>query len=275
MVFVSEIRDAHALIIDGPVGGSWTNASRWESQMEDSWEYSIIQRKETEWPALSWNAQEALGRLDHFGAKSILEDRPGRLLDYGCGGGFFLREAKRAGWDVYGVEPLPVHAAYVRTHTDATVVNDTLRESNFPERHFNVVTSFQVFEHLPDPRESLRVLHGLMAPSSLLMIEVPNIDTWSVRLLGKRHRHFVQDHLNFFSARTLELLLSHNGFLPLYRYYPARQMTLKHLLQTWGPRFMPSGFSRLFQGIARRSSLDRRTLNVSVGDILTVIAQRA
>ncbi len=65
-----------------------------------------------------------------------------------------------------------------------------------------------------------------------MLIEVPHIETLWVKLLRK-HRHFVPDHLFFYSARTLSRLMEMCGLEVLDAYYPTRRMTLRHLSGRW------------------------------------------
>jgi SAM-dependent methyltransferase len=169
---------------------------------------------------------------------------------------------------------LPGHAVYARARFGATVLTDTLRPASYPPAFFDVITAFQVFEHLPDPPAALNTLVRFLAPGGLLLIEVPNIATWSVRLLGPRHRHFVPDHLYFFSARTLGRLLQQAGLEIVESYYPRRRMSVRHLLTAWGGRLLPGPLARGAAQAARRAGLWEKTLSLGVGDILAVIGRR-
>jgi SAM-dependent methyltransferase len=271
LVYISPRTASAWLIHEGPVMFGQPDRflhSADLADIQDSWEMPILRRKEAEWPALRRNARDALARLARF--------RPGggRLLDFGCGGGFFLGAAAECGWEVYGLEPLPAHAVYARARFGAQVVTDTLRPDSFPLDTFDVITAFQVFEHLPDPPGALRLLARLLKPGGLVLIEVPNIETWSVRLLGRRHRHFVQDHLYFFSARTLSRLMEACGLEALETYSPRRQMTVRHLVSHWGPRALPAPLARAVEAAARRAGLWEKIVSLGVGDIVAAIGRR-
>ena len=117
------------------------------------------------------NAQDALRHInDH-------NDQYGKILDLGCFCGVFLNEASQAGWECYGIEPLIMPAIYARGNYNLNVITDTLRNDSYSPEFFDVVTTFQVFEHLIFPDEELRKIQRILKPGGLLMIEVPNIDT--------------------------------------------------------------------------------------------------
>lgn len=266
LVYVSPRLDTHALIFDGPTAGKSAEAvtSADMAEVQGTWEWPLLQAKENERPALDRNSQAALDILKN------LAGQPGRLLDFGCGGGFFLGAAKAQGWETYGLEPLPGHAIYARARFGAQVLTDTLRADSYPAEYFDAITAFQVFEHLPQPREDLSKLVRFLRPGGALLIEVPNIDTWGVRLLGRGHRHFVQDHLNFFSAATLARLFTDSGLEVRGHYAPSRYLTWPHLLGHWGARYLPGPLARRAQALARHPRLAHRLARLNLGDIVAV-----
>ncbi|MGC9025000.1 MAG: class I SAM-dependent methyltransferase [Chloroflexia bacterium] len=232
------------------------------------WEMADLVEREAEWPAIRCNAENALWRLSRY------RPPPGRLLDLGCGWGYFLAVAREHGWEPYGLEPLAGHALYARAHTGATVITDVLHDDTFPTGFFDVVTAFQVFEHLPDPAGDLARLHNMLKSSGVILVEVPNIATWSVRLLGRHHRHFVPDHLTFFSPRTLAAFLRKMGFEVLEVYRPTRWMTLHHLLVVWGKRLWPGQDLHLLDRLLRRTGLRNVLVPINLGDIVAVIGRK-
>jgi 2-polyprenyl-3-methyl-5-hydroxy-6-metoxy-1,4-benzoquinol methylase len=269
MIYIAPVEREQALIVEGPVLRGAHSSMLTSENLEDivgTWEGTMLSEKEEERAALELNANETLAAIERFAAP------PGRLLDFGCGWGFFLRSAARRGWQPYGVEPLPGPAIYARVLAGATVVTDTIHADTFPADFFDVITAFQVFEHIPDPNETLAMLRSFLRPNGIMLIEVPNIATWSVRLLGKRHRHYVQDHLNFFSAETLGQLFQANGLQPLLTHYPTRRMTVGHL-RRWVQKLLPGPAAGWLGRIP--GGMRDRIIPMKLGDIVTVIAQKA
>ena len=270
LVYISPIERDQA-IITGPVLPDGREHILTSSNLEDlagCWELAELPEREFERPALRRNAQDALWRLERY------RSPPGRLLDMGCGWGHFLAVAREHGWEAYGLEPLAGRALYARAHTGATVITDVLREDTFPADFFDVVTAFQVFEHLPDPAGDLRRLYRCLKPSGIILIEVPNIATWSVYLLRKHHRHFVPDHLIFFSRRTLSTFLEKIGFEILDIYRPTRWMTLRHLCLDWIGRGFSENLRQFFGRLLQETGLSRRLVPINLGDIIAVIGRK-
>ncbi len=96
---------------------------------------------------------------------------PGRIrvLDFGMGWGYWSRMAQAHGLAVTGFEL----SAERRQHAQAMGI-DVIAELPLPGEHFDIIYASQVFEHLPEPRETLRQLRGLLSPQGLIYIRVPD-----------------------------------------------------------------------------------------------------
>jgi 2-polyprenyl-3-methyl-5-hydroxy-6-metoxy-1,4-benzoquinol methylase len=273
MVYVSDIEDDHALFFDGPASHYQADPKILTSSdlndARDLWECNYLPAKEAEWPALRQNAVDALIRLDSFISRPSAE---GKILDFGSGWGFFLAAARERGWLCYGLEPLPGCAIYARAKLGANIVTDTLHNNTYPADFFDAVTSFQVFEHLPHPDHDVRILHKILRKGGVILIEVPNFDTWTMRLLRSRHRHFVQDHINFFSKETLSRFLKMNGFTIMESFHPDRRMSVRYLFGFWLSKYLPSGVNNVLITTLKKMGLWEITLGINIGDIITVIA---
>ncbi|MCI0586182.1 MAG: class I SAM-dependent methyltransferase [Planctomycetes bacterium] len=140
--------------------------------------------------------------------------RPGRALDVGCAAGYFLRVLAEAGWEVHGVEVSPFVARFARErHGLDSIRVGSLEEAGFPPASFDLVTFWDVVEHLPDPRSALRAARGLVRPTGLLLLETQNVRSLAARLLGRRWQHFKQpEHLYHFDPDTIARLLAEAGF---------------------------------------------------------------
>ena len=79
----------------------------------------------------------------------------GKLLDIGCGHGFFLEMAKEKGWDVYGLDLCQQAIEYARLR-GFNVASVSLFENNYKDNEFDVITMFYVFEHLLNPVKYLQ-----------------------------------------------------------------------------------------------------------------------
>jgi SAM-dependent methyltransferase len=141
-----------------------------------------------------------------------------RVLDVGCAAGYFLRVAQRAGHDVHGVEmSAAIAGEAVRALGEQRVHVGTLDEAVAAKGHapasFDLVTLWDVIEHVPEPQPLLRTIRGLLKPGGRLLLETQNVASRWARLLGRRWHHYKHDeHLYHFDPRTIRRLLDECGF---------------------------------------------------------------
>jgi 2-polyprenyl-3-methyl-5-hydroxy-6-metoxy-1,4-benzoquinol methylase len=149
----------------------------------------------------------------------------GRLLDVGCGFGFFLERAARRGWQVHGVDVSRVTVDYARTRLGLnTVERGDLFQARYPDAHFQAVCMWNCLEHLPRPQETLREVGRILSAGGVVLTRVPNIDfsrrIWSLRplmrLAGIHEWSYLctppPQHLFGFTPRTLRMMLARTGF---------------------------------------------------------------
>ncbi|MFA7408219.1 MAG: class I SAM-dependent methyltransferase [Anaerolineaceae bacterium] len=98
----------------------------------------------------------------------------GKLLDLGCATGDFLQKFHdMSKWDVTGVEIVPGAAAAARAK-GLRVIEEDLEDAGFADNSFDVVTLWDVLEHMPNPSQTLQVCFDLLKPGGLLAIKSPD-----------------------------------------------------------------------------------------------------
>jgi SAM-dependent methyltransferase len=136
--------------------------------------------------------------------------RCGRLLDVGCALGDFVLEAGRSGWDSEGVE-ISTFAAEQARKRGASVMTGDLADLALPAARYDVVTLYDVIEHLFDPNAVLREIARLLKPGGLLHIVTPNVGGIQARVLGCYWYHYKPgEHLYYFDPGTLRRVLETN-----------------------------------------------------------------
>ncbi len=136
----------------------------------------------------------------------------GRILDVGCGSGEYLELMANLGWNVLGtdISEAAVSAARVKR---LPVMIGNLSDLNLPDEHYDVITLWDVLEHLHTPIETLSKVWRLLKPEGLLMIGLPNIDSLQFRIFtDKWHGLHPPYHLSFFTLSTLRMALQNTGF---------------------------------------------------------------
>lgn len=138
--------------------------------------------------------------------------RTGRLIDVGSGSGFFLDVAVEHGWEAHGTEYDPVMVARCALR-GLHMQQGPLATSNYPVASFDVLTCFEVLEHLVFPQEELERFAELIRPGGLLYLTTPNFNSISRRLVKQRWSVLnYPEHLNYFTPRSLRQALKRAGF---------------------------------------------------------------
>jgi SAM-dependent methyltransferase len=143
-------------------------------------------------------------------------DRPGKVLDIGCGLGEVLSVFKDHGWDATGIEFNPFAAAYARTQFGLHIINKSIYDFNAADR-YDLIMLWGVLEHFYDPNMVLRKIHSLLADNGRLLIEVPSADSLLVRYYERTQRavdRIIEGdrHIMLFSLRSLSEMLARAGF---------------------------------------------------------------
>lgn len=137
---------------------------------------------------------------------------PGRLLDVGCYTGAFMEVARAAGWDVSGVE-LSHWAANIAAKSGVGPVYEGLLENlPLPGQYFDVITFWDVMEHLSQPVLFLQEVRRHLKPGGIIGFSTHMVDSWAVKLLGKKYPFFMDMHLVHFSRATVKRILDEQGY---------------------------------------------------------------
>ncbi len=191
------------------------------------------------------------------------------LLDVGCYTGVFVEIAGRHGWDAWGVEPSQwaVDQAQAR---DLHVVQGTLDTAGLPKAHFDVVTMWDVIEHLTDPREALDQAYRLLKPGGLLVVHTIDVDSLFARLMGARWPWLMEMHLYYFSRRTLRVMLEKCGFRVLSDRPQGRYLRLGYLMNRVSALLPFVG--RPAEWLVTKLKLRGLAVSVNLGDLITAYA---
>lgn len=137
-------------------------------------------------------------------------DRPRRLLDIGTAAGWMLQAAQARGWEGRGLEVSEyawreaVRFGFDVVHGDSLDV--------FEGQRFDLITMWDVVEHLRDPRAVLTRARDLLADDGLLVFSTGDVDNFWSRLQGKRNRIYnPPQHLYYFSRRTMTAMAAVAG----------------------------------------------------------------
>ena len=147
-----------------------------------------------------------------------LERLPGaeaRLLDVGCGNGNFLEFARRAGWQVRGLDFDPVAVAAARAR-GLDVLEGTIKLLDCESECYDRITLSHILEHVYDPWEILSSCYRLLKPGGVLWLETPNMNGNGRAAFGQYWRGLEPPrHLHLFSRKCLRDKIAEIGFVDI------------------------------------------------------------
>jgi 2-polyprenyl-3-methyl-5-hydroxy-6-metoxy-1,4-benzoquinol methylase len=198
-------------------------------------QFSIIECAQCKvWRTLPEMSEEELGQFypdDYWGGEPTIEwiqasqsDKTdfvkqcqlegGRILDVGCGAGFFLQALPEKSWLRYGVE-IGHEATIAAAHAlgKEHIFKGTLIESKFEKASFDVVTFWSALEHTNEPRSNLLEARRILKPDGTIIIQVPNTASYQAKIFkGDWFSLDAPRHRYHFNLQNLKQILEATGF---------------------------------------------------------------
>jgi SAM-dependent methyltransferase len=159
--------------------------------------------------------------------------RTGSLLEIGAGAGYFLDEARKEGFDVYGIELNNIQANFIRNKLGIPCEESPLDVSSFCEKKFDIIYHCDVISHFFDPIAEFKNIHDTLLDNGIVVFETGNVGD----IKEKYYRIFASfhypDHMFFFSENNLMELLRLTGFefIRIYRYSILTQLLFNKILK--------------------------------------------
>jgi len=139
-----------------------------------------------------------------------------KLLDVGCSSGSFLKSAKEYGMvDIQGVEPAS-KAAQTAINSGFNVKIGFLEDLNLKSNFYDVITLFEVIEHLKEPKKLLEECHRILNKDGVFLIGTGNSDSWTVKFMKEKWDYFNIDqhggHISFYNKKSFKIIAEETGF---------------------------------------------------------------
>jgi len=153
---------------------------------------------------------------------NAIKPPPGKLLDIGCAFGIFLNEALKTGWSVSGIDVSKNAVEYARSKYGLNIFMGTLAAAKMESGSFDVVTAWDVIEHVADPGKFLEEAGRIIKKDGILAIRTPNAECAFLKInklvndvfgdyfakVGPKFEH----HKYLFSVDALKRILAKHGF---------------------------------------------------------------
>ena len=199
----------------------------------------------------------------------------GKLLDVGCALGFLVELARSRGYDAYGFDA----STYAVEEASELVGSKRIQHGiiskvHYEKKSFDVITMFDIFEHLDDPRADLRKIFSWLKDDGILIIATGDTESVLSKLLGRKWTFYIPpQHLFFFNKKNLSTLLDQEHLKPIEWFRIAKWLSLRyvlHLARTTGE----SRLAQLVYPFARRSRAGKFPVFIPARDNMVVIAKK-
>ena len=189
----------------------------------------------------------------------------GKLLDIGCAKGDFLFLAKKNGFDVTGVE-ISKAACQSAKSKNLNVYNSDLLSKKFDSNCFDVVTMWDVIEHLKNPKQIVDEIHRILKPGGLIFFSTGDVSSRYARISGYYwHLLTPPQHLFYFSPKSIKGLFDDKKYSFKELVYDGKYVTLGFLFfkaeETFGKIISP------FKSIINKMNIDNKFIKINLFDI--------
>jgi SAM-dependent methyltransferase len=197
----------------------------------------------------------------------------GRILEVGCGYGYFLQCALDAGYDAYGIDLSPAAVKWANNRHPGRVFCGLLEEvPEIQDQQYDVIFGSHLIEHLTTPGDFLTSAARLLKPGGLMVLVTPNIKSLLSRVSGSRWVSFkIPEHVSYYDPGTITTLLGRSGYTvrtvdSAYQYY-ALPFISKRVRELLDP------VSRVVPRVEQLPALRNRKLRVTSGSMRVIAAK--
>lgn len=142
----------------------------------------------------------------------VVSDK-GKILEVGCGNGFFLEKALQMGYrDIVGVEPSIEAINKANLNVKNKIIHGVFDPSIFPNESFDVACFFQVIEHIVDVNGFLSGCYNKLKKGGVFLGIGHDLDSLASRILRDRCPIINDEHIYVFNRKTLKMIFEKNGF---------------------------------------------------------------
>jgi 2-polyprenyl-3-methyl-5-hydroxy-6-metoxy-1,4-benzoquinol methylase len=179
---------------------------------------------------------DAFNRMEAARTLSKISDyrKNGSILELGAGGGCLLEEARRRGYQPYGIELNPIEARWINEYLQIPCEREPLSEASFGRKHFDIVYHRDLLSHLSDPITVFRDINRSLKEDGLLVFETGNIADVDEKYMKYFSQFSYPDHLFFFGEKSLNTLLEQTGFKCIHIFREAIFLQLLLQKALWG-----------------------------------------
>lgn len=201
-----------------------------------------------------------------------------RLLDVGANTGVFLQEYKTYSGNIQGIEPSEEAAATAKKLFGHNVENAVIGDAHLDDNTFDIITMWDVIEHLYDPRNDLETLFEKLKPGGVIFISTHDVSDWFAKVMGEHYPAYMYQHFFHFSHKTLTLMLENAGcrVLDLKRFGKSWSFGYLHELlhKIWPESLLVRAIRGLMKPLLMIPGISNLQISIPINHFFIVAAER-
>lgn len=191
-----------------------------------------------------------------------------KVLEVGCGNGFFLKALYDKGIkDVWGVEPGMDMVKKSALELKSRIKVDIFKDRQFKYNSFDLVVCFHTLDHMIDPNAFVKTAYKILKKGGMVLVVVHDCEGLSVTLFGEKSPIFDIEHIYLFSKTTIRKLFNKGGFNQLEAENLVNSYPLSYWVRMGG---IPTGLKLFIIRVLEFIHLDKLTISLAGGNIYSV-----
>ena len=203
--------------------------------------------------------------------KKKIADIHGKAMDIGASEGSFLMELQKLGYeDVSGVEPTLAAIEKADPSIRDKLIHAMFDAKDFEKNSYDLISFFQVIEHVSDPQGVLAGIHDLLKEDGHVIIVGHNYKSLVNRLMGRKSPIYCLGHLQIFSPKSVRKLLERIGYTDIQVF----RITNRYELSYWiklSP--LPLSFKKHLLSFVTKIKLDKVQISIP-GSNMGIVAKK-
>lgn len=199
----------------------------------------------------------------------------GNILDIGTASGFLLEEAKKLGFEPYGVELSEYSSSIAKKKFgDDRIYNGILQDAPFKNNFFDIITMTDLLEHISNPLDILKkcydILKNVDNGGGYIMITVPDTYSFTHNIMKSKWTQYKLEHLFYFNKKNMEIIAKYTGFEIIYIKPAVKTMTVKYMSNQFNVyKLFP--ITQLFNLINHIPVINNLRFDIKLGESLFIL----
>ena len=201
-----------------------------------------------------------------------------KVLDAGANTGVFLNQMKNYTQQVHGVEPSVEAVENAKKLFNIDIDNNIVSKAQFADNSFDIITMWDVIEHLTDPAGDLKYLYSKLKNNGTIFVSTHNIGDFVLNLTKEKYPLFMYQHFYHFSIDSLSDIFKKAGFQVVGVQKFCKSWSIGYLYELidkqWPDNSMGTVLKSIFKPLVGRNSIKKSVLKLPVPHFFVLVGRK-